>query len=381
MDKVLALAEPNIQGTVDARFARLRDAFASCFADGFEHGGAVAVMAGGKLVADLWGGHANLAATRPWQSDTLVNVWSATKGVLALAVAMAVERGKLRYDRPVAEVWPAFAANGKEQISLDLILSHQAGLDGLSVPMELPEFYEWDPYVNALAAMAPLWPPGSRCVYHAVSFGHLAGEPLRRTEGRRVGRIVAEDIAGPLGVPFHIGLPESEDHRAAELIDGPKTSDWVAVTLNSPYPHSCRNPFMPATAPNERAWRAAEIPGANGHSNARALATIYGSLASGNSSLISRAGLAEATRARFEGIDACFETPAAYGAGYRLSDPSYGPRSSPRSFGHTGWGGTLAFADPEAQLGFAFVTCRMLGFDDGIDPRRRRLVEAIYDAL
>jgi len=370
-----------IQGSTDPSFAPLRAAFASIFADGLEQGAAVAVMVDGKLVADLWGGFADQAATKPWQRDTLVNIWSATKGVMALAIAMLVERGKLSYERPIADVWPGFGVNGKEHISLDLAMSHQAGLNGLDVPMDLAGTYAWTPYVDALAKMAPLWEPGSRCVYHAFSYGHLAGEPLRRVDGRSPGRFVAEEIAGPLGVPIYIGLPAQEDHRVAELIEGPKASDWLAETLAGPYPHACRNPDVAATTPNDRAWRAAEIPGANGQSDARALATMYGSLAAGKSRLISDAGLAAATRQRFDGLDACFQTPSRYGAGFHLGDASNGAKASRNAFGHTGWGGTFAFADPEARIGFAYVTNRMLGFDDGIDPRRQRLVDAVYEVL
>lgn len=370
-----------IEGTTDPHFAVLREAFASCFADGLQHGGAVAVMLDGRIVADLWGGHADAAGTRPWRRDTLVNVWSATKGVVSLAVAQLVARGKLHYDRPLAAVWPEFAANGKGAITLDLVLSHRAGLDGLSVPMTIEQAYVWTNYVEALAAMAPLWEPGSRFVYHAFSFGHLAGEPMRRVDGRSVGRYVAEEIAGPLGVPFFIGLPESEDHRAAELIGGPGATDWVAASLASPYPHSCRNPDLVPTQPNVRAWRAAEMPGVNGHADARALATIYGTLAADPTPLLPRAALDAATRVRFEGLEANTGTPTAYGAGFCLRDTDYGPRASPRSYGHTGWGGTLAFADPEARLGFAFVTNNMRGFGDAIDPRRQRLMDAVYDRL
>jgi CubicO group peptidase (beta-lactamase class C family) len=370
-----------IHGTVDPRFAQVKDAFASCFADGLEHGAAVAVMLDGKLVADLWGGYANLQRTKAWNRDTLVNVWSATKGVMALAVAMLVERGKLHYDRPIAEIWPEFAQNGKGAITLEQALSHQSGLDGLSVPMDVEGLYLWDPYVDALAAMPPNWEPGSRCVYHAISYGHLAGEPLRRADGRRVGQFVADEIAEPLNVPFYIGLPESEDHRVAELIEGPKASDWVVNVIKSPYPHSCMNPTPVATEPNNRAWRAAEIPGGNGHTDARSLATIYGNLVAGNIPLIAPATLKEATRCRFNGIDSCFETPIAYGAGFRLFDPTYGAHASGGIFGHSGWGGATAFGDTETRLSFAFVTCNMLGFDDGIDPRRQRLVDAVYAAL
>jgi len=375
----------SVDGTVDPRFAAVREAFASCFADGLESGGAVAVMVDGRMVADLWGGHADAALTRPWRRDTLVNVWSATKGVMATAVAMAVERGRLAYDRPVAEVWPEFAAAGKEAVSLDLVLSHRAGLQGLTEPMDEAGLYGWYPYVQALAAQAPLYPPGSLCVYHALTYGHLAGEPLRRADGRFPGRFVAEEIAGPLGLSFFIGLPQAEDHRAAEMIEGPKASDWLALVDESGWGQSVHNPEVRATVPNERAWRAAEIPGGNGMGDAVALATLYGALARGGAlgpvRLLSPEGLAAATAERYRGPDASFGMPTAFAAGYRLGGEGSGMGPNAAAFGHTGWGGTIAFADPDAGLGFAFVTHRMLGFDDGIDPRRTRLVEAVYDAL
>jgi CubicO group peptidase (beta-lactamase class C family) len=369
-----------IDGVTTPRFAGVRAAFESCFADGLETGAAVAVVLGGETVVDLWGGHADAARSKPWQRDTLVNVWSVTKGVVALAVAMLVERGKLDYAAPVARVWPEFAAGGKGDITLDLVMSHQAGLNGLSVPMDDAGMYAWYPYVEALAAMAPLWPPGSRCVYHALSYGHLAGEIIRRADGRTAGRFIAEDIAGPLGMEFYVGLPEQHDHRAAEMVAGPKTSDWVVAMLAGEYPHSCMNPQISPTRPNDRAWRAAEIPGGNGQGDARSLAAMYGVLAANPGGLISSAGIARATAARFRGIDPGFAAETAFGAGFRLDDPGFGP-AAPGGFGHSGWGGSIAFADPKAGLGFAFVTHRMLGFDDGIDPRRARLTEAVYAAM
>ena len=377
----MAANTATIQGTTDPAFATVREAFSSIFADGLEHGAAVAAMVDGKVVVDLWGGFADQAATKPWQRDTLVNVWSVTKGVMSLAIAMLVERGKLRYDAPIADVWPEFAANGKQDISLDLAMSHQAGLNGLAVPMDIDGLYAWTPYAEALAAMAPLWAPGSRSVYHALSFGSLTGETLRRVDGRSPGRFIAEEIAQVLDVPFYLGLPEGEEHRAAEMIEGPGTSDWIGAVLKGDYPHACQNPTFTATIPNDRAWRAAEIPGANGQSDARALATTYGNLVAGSSRLLSADGLAEATRPRFAGVDACFGMPVTFGAGFRLNEAIYGAQASPGSFGHGGWGGSLAFADPEARIGFAFVTCRMLGFADRLDPRQQRLIEALYQSL
>ncbi len=370
-----------LEGTVDPKFKKLKDAFAGNFADGLERGASFALMVDGKIVADLWGGHTDKAQTKPWRNDTLVNVWSCTKGIMAIAVAMEVERGRLHYNRPVAEVWPEFAAQGKDKLTLDLLLSHQGGLNGLSVPMDEAGLYAWTPYVDALAAMAPLWEPGSRCVYHALTYGHLAGEPLRRVSGKMPGAYVNENIAGPLDASFYIGLPQAQDHRAAEIVEGPKASDWVDAVLASPYPHACANPTPIATAPNTRSWRAAEIPGGNGHTNAFSLASIYGNLVGGNSRLLSLEGLENAIAMRFDGMDSGFQSETTFSAGFRLRDPHYAHRASPKTFGHSGWGGALGFADPEAKIGFAYVTNYLLGFDDGIDPRRKRMIDAVYDLI
>jgi len=374
MDSITAAP---IAGSTDAKFARVRKAFAANFASGLEHGGGVAVFVGGKPVVELWGGHADAAKTRAWQQDTLVNVWSCTKGVVALAIAMLVERGKLDYSAPVARWWPEFAAGGKEKITLDLVMSHQAGLNGLSVPMDEAGMLAWDPYVEALAAMKPLWEPGSRAVYHAISYGHLTGEILKRVDGRRIGRFVAEEIAAPLGADFYIGLPEREEPRVAEMIEGPKASDWVPVVMKSPFPQSCMNPSLSALAPNKRTWRAAEVPGGNGQATALGLAKIYSEMATHQAGLARRETIAEAARPRVRGIDESFGGPTAFAAGFQIDSPLTGKGA----FGHSGWGGSYGFADPAVGVGFAYVTNRMLGFDDGIDLRRKALIEAVYACL
>lgn len=369
-----------IHGSFDPAFSSLRDAFAQSFDDGLEIGASVAVTVNGRMVANLWGGVADPATQTPWTADTLVNVWSVTKGVMALAIAILIERGKLEYRQTVASVWPEFAAQGKAAITLDQIMSHQAGLDGLDVPMTLDQLYAWTPYVDALAAMAPLWEPGSRCVYHALSYGHLAGEVLRRVDGRSVGQFVRDEIAGPLDAAFHIGLPAPLDPRAARLTEGPRASEWVADRLAGPYPHSCQNPTLSATQPNDRAWRAAEIPGGNGHATAAALATIYGAMVRQDQPILQPDTLAKATAIRFDGIRADTQSRSVWGAGFQMQEAEFGPRADKDSFGHGGWGGSFAFADPKARIGFGYVTNHLLGFDDR-DPRRSRLIEAVYDAL
>ncbi len=369
-----------ISGTNDTKFVQVREAFASSFADGLEHGAAMAIVLDGKLVVDLWGGYADKAKKSPWTRDTIVNVWSATKGVLATAVAMVVEQGKLAYEQPIADVWPEFAANGKGHITLNHVLSHTSGVNGADVPINDEQLRSWRPYVDALAAMKPNWVPGEHCAYHALSYGHLAGETLRRAVGKTVGAFVRENISGPLGVDFFVGVPESQDYRCAEMIEGPGCNDWLQQVLSSPFPQGCMNPTPMATSPNRRAWRAAEIPGANGHGDAVSLATIYGNICSRNSTLLTDAAREQASRMRFRGMDESFSAPTTWGAGFRLEDETYGKKASAGTIGHGGWGGTIAFGDPQAGLGFAYVTNNMLGFD-AVDPRRERVIAEMYNVL
>lgn len=372
-----------VDGTTSPRFAPVREAFASLFEDGLEQGAALAVCVDGEPVVDLWGGHADLARTQPWQHDTLANVWSCSKGVAATAVAMLVDRGKLAYDAPLARYWPEFAANGKAAITLDQVLSHQAGLDGVTVDITLEDVYAGTPFTDALAAMAPLWEPGSRCVYHPVTFGHLLDAVVRRVDGRSLGRFIADEVAAPLGLSFFVGLPQRHDHRVAHMAGDDAIYDAHVEGLKSPYPHSFRNPELFAETPNARAWRAAEIPAANGHADARSLARLYGALARGGEidngvRLLSREGMARAARERFRGVDACSGAATVFAAGYRVDAIGFGPSVGPGNFGHTGWGGSVAFADPSRRLGFALVTSRLLAFADGVDPRRDRVLRAVY---
>ena len=369
-----------IHGTTDAKFNKVKQAFVSNFADELEHGAAVAVMLDGKLVVDLWGGHADRVKLKPWARDTIVNVWSATKGVVALAIAMAVEQGNLAYETPIANIWPEFAMGGKEKITLNQTMSHTSGLNGLNVPISDDELLAWTPYVNALAAMKPNWKPGEHCAYHALSYGHLAGETLRRATGKSIGQFIQSEISDPLGVDFFIGVPAAQDHRCAEMIAGAGCNDWIGVVQSSPYPQGCLNPTPGATSPNHCAWRAAEIPGGNGHGDARALASIYGDICDRKSKLITAFMRQEASRVLFHGMDESFASPTTWGAGFRLEDDTYGAKASKQTIGHSGWGGTIAFGDPTAQLGFAYVTNNMLGFET-TDPRRERLITAVYNAI
>ncbi len=375
------MADVKVHGASSPRFRACRDVVQYSLAAGEDLGCSLAVVQDGEIVVDLWGGHADAARTLVWKEDTLVNIWSTTKSILAFAVSIAVERQQLRYADPIACAWPEFASNGKAAITLDLVLSHRAGLHGLPRAMSAQDVYDWHPCVRAFEAMAPAWPPGSRCVYHALSVGHIAGEALRRVDGRMPGRFVAEEIAAPLGLDLFIGLPAKEEHRVADLVSCPGVDDWIAEQDRAGYRNSLLSPAITALTPNRRAWRAADIPAANGHATARALAVLHGLLAQGGGGLISTTTMDRATDELFHGTDVSLDETVRYGAGYRLGGPGSPLGPSRRAFGHNGWGGAFAFADPVARLGVAYVMNRMLGRGADLEARHARMIASIYNSL
>ena len=373
-----------IGGNVAPGFERVREAFASNFArteEPVERGAGLAVYHRGRRVVDLWGGFADAAQTRPWTEDTYANVWSVTKGITALAVAMLVDRGKLRYEDRVAKYWPEFAAAGKGEVTVAQMLSHQAGLNGFVEPTTVEDFYDWDRITERLASQAPFWPPGEQTSYHAITFGFLAGELIRRIDGRTTRTFVQEEIAGKLGAAFHIGLPVSLTAQAAEMIAPPTP----AVPPPEP-PELARrattNPRADAAWPASPAWRAAEVPAANGHATAAGLARIYGALGNGGEldgvRIITPVGIEALRKPRSERPDLLLG-PRNYGAGVVINTTGQFGRGK-RAFGHTGWGGSFGCADPEAGLGIGYVINRM-GATLGGDPRAAAVLEAIYQSL
>ncbi|MEM7124625.1 MAG: serine hydrolase domain-containing protein, partial [Pseudomonadota bacterium] len=343
-----------IEGWVDPSLTRVKEAFEANLDLGLEQGAAFSVVADGRVVVDLWGGFADAAAERPWRRDTIVTVQSVTKGIVALAVAMLVDRGKLDYDAPVATWWPEFAAGDKQSITLGQIMSHQAGLNTVREDLALDDLYHGDRFVRCLEAMEPIYPPGSMCVYHALSYGYLAGEIIRLVDGRSVGRYIAEEIASPLDASIFLGLSEAHDHRAAEIIAGPGADDVMEEATRSDLTRGYVNPRVRPTEPNTRAWRAAEVPAGSANADALSLARLYGALALGGTldsvCLVRPATLALATAERFDGTEAGFGWPMRYGAGFMLNkDEVFGPHRD--AFGHSGWGGYVAYADPANRLG------------------------------
>ena len=371
-----------LHGDCDPRFAPLRDAFARNWSDHGEVGASLCVVERGRTVVDLWAGWADESRSRPWRRDTIANVYSTTKGVAAVAAAILADRGALDVQRPVAHYWPEFAQAGKAQITVHQLLTHEAGLVGIDEELPDGAVLDWDRMVAALERQAPAWEPGQGLGYHAITYGWLVGEVVRRIDGRTCGQFVRDEIAAPLGVDFYIGLPESEDACTAELIPAPGTGG-----LGIP-PEGLAAKALGLAAPrlagdvNSREWRAAELPAANGHGNARALATIYGALAADGAPLLSPDGVEQAARHRITADDLVLGFEVRRALGFILSTPGgryeWGP--NPRTFGHSGAGGSLAFADPDRQIGFGYVMNQMSA-GLGADPRWKPMLDALYASL
>lgn len=388
----MAEREPVARGHCDARFEAVRTAFEENFRERGELGAAVTVTVGGEVVVDLWGGWADADRTRPWERETLVNVWSTSKGPTALCAHILADRGDLDFDAPVAEYWPEFAAAGKEKVLVRHLLSHRSGLSGLREPHSVEQLYDWELTTRRLAATEPWWEPGTVSGYHAITFGHLVGEVVRRISGLAPGAFLEREVTGPLEVDFTIGLPEKEAGRAAELVHSPAASDSEQAAafgrLTPAVLAALANPLVGAAEANTPEWRAAEIPAANGHGTARAVAALYGIFA-GRGSYDGRRVLSPESAERVrEGQGRCRDlvlgpglgTVTEIGLGLWLSGPngSYGP--NPRAFGHDGFGGSCGLADPEAGVSLGYVMNRM-GPHIADDPRKTALVEALYRAL
>jgi CubicO group peptidase (beta-lactamase class C family) len=379
-------AHPPIAGWTAPGFDAVRDAFAANFhrpEPEAELGAALAVYLDGHCVADLWGGFTDPARTKPWARDTLVNVWSASKGIAALAVAMLVDQGRASYDDPVSRHWPEFAAAGKEAVTIGQILSHQAGLNGWEAPTSFEDLYHWPTATARLAAQAPAWPPGTLASYHALTHGFLAGEVIRRITGQDAGGFIRDAIATPLGADFHIGLPQGEDWRVAEIIPPPPANAIPGGP--SPHPLAARattNPRPDPALPNTRAWRAAQIPAANGQSSAQGLARIYAALSCGGTldgvRIISPDGVDRLRAPRHLGPD-LMVGPRHWGAGVATNvAPAFGP--APDTFGHTGWGGAFGCANTRRRVAIGYVMNRM-GGQLAANPRGTSLAAAVFGAI
>ena len=374
-----------IQGTCEPAFAAVRAAFEKNFEAHGEVGAAVAVYHEGKPVVDLWGGLRDADRGLPWERDTIALMMSVSKGISASAVAMAYDRGLVDLDAPVARYWPAFAAAGKERITVRQALSHVAGVPVAERAQE-GDIYSFDTMAAALAAQAPLWPPGSRQEYHSATLGYLMGMIIRGVTGKSIGRFIREELSGPLGADFQIGLTPEEMARCAKVI--PSAGNQVSAAKRAPpdsIAYRAWKPLPPEEDFNSERFRAAEIPSINGHGTARAVARIYGALAMGGSLDGVTLGRAQSFKAlateQPRGTEDGASARLRMGLAYMLNSPPHRPMGPhPEAFGHSGAGGHMAFADPVSRLGFSYCCNRMHdGNETGV--RTRSLIDAVFAAI
>jgi CubicO group peptidase (beta-lactamase class C family) len=384
----------SIQGSCAEGFENVRTAFERNFAEHRELGAAVAVWVEGDLVVNLWGGWADAAGTKPWREDTLAAVYSGTKGLTSTCVHLLADRGEIDLDAPVATYWPEFGQAGKQSITLRMVMSHRSGVIGPRKRLAPEQTLDWDGVCERLAEAEPWWEPGTAQGYHLASFGFILGEMVRRVTGRTLGEYLRAEIAEPLGgIDVHIGLPDFEHRRCAEMLEKPYVRDIFAC---APQEAStiADHPLMAAAIsadfiPDDELsrldiglWRSAEFPGTNGHVSALGMATFYSALAEGK--LLSRELMEEARvcQGGFES-DVCLGPRVAdhgWGVGYMLNQRGLaGP--NPKTFGHGGSGGSFAFVDLEHRIGYSYVMNRFDATKAHADPRSLALSDEVYAAL
>ncbi len=390
----------SIHGTWDPRFQGVRDEFERNFAERGEVGASVCVMIDGQTVVDLWGGLADRHTRRPWERDTIGLVWSCTKGATALCAHMLGSRGRLDLDRPVAHYWPEFAQADKDGITVRMLLDHQAGLPAIRQPLRPGGLYDWPYMIDVLAAEAPFWESGTRQGYHATTFGHLVGEVVRRVSGRPFDAFFREEVAGPLGLDFHIGLPEEHEPRIAPTIraDPPPPreprSRFLARMADDPasiQALTVKNSGRRTAAGDHDSREAhqAVLPSQGGVTNARGLAGMYAPLAQGGGRLVDADTLKQMSAVSSAiGVDATLLIGLRIALGFwKSSDNRRGPPGARDSiilpeeaFGHPGMGGSLGFADPAARMSFGY-TMNKQGRGVCLNERGQSLVDAVYRSL
>jgi CubicO group peptidase (beta-lactamase class C family) len=371
-----------IHGRAQPRFAGLKDAMAANFAEGAELGCRFTVVEAGEVVADLWAGTADRQGARPFDETTLAPIFSTTKAVAALLIARLVDEGKLDYGQTVASVWPEFAQAGKAGITIEQVMSHQEGLSGFPERMDPADWFDWDLVCARLAAMTPLWPPGTASGYHPITYGYLSGEIFRRVEGRTMGQALREDLGEPFGLDLWIGLPDDEATRVAELQRPNKLPDFGH--RNAATEAAFLKPWSQPGGRGADVLRRFELPSATGYATSLALARVMGALADDGwldgETILSPALIAEASRERIRGQDLVLPFVMSWAAGFMRNEAEHPWGPSDAAFGHSGWGGSCAFADPQTKIGAAYVMNKqstdLLG-----DRRPKRLCEALYAAL
>jgi CubicO group peptidase (beta-lactamase class C family) len=374
-----------VHGTCDDRFTPVRDALAAQL-DGEELGASIAVDVDGETVVDLWGGYRDEARTTPWTQDTIVNVWSTTKTITNLAMLTLVEKGQLDVHARVAEYWPEFHANGKDDVRVRHLMSHTSGVAGWDPPFTVEDMYDWELATARLAAQAPWWEPGTASGYHANNQGHLLGEVLRRVDGRSLKQYVAEELAGPLGADFQIGARPEDEGRISPVVPPPPLPiDLGTLDPASPVFRCFTGPVADAAKANTPGWRAADMGALNGHSNARGVLDLMRVVSLGGEAggvrLLSDKTLDLIFDVQSDGIDLVLGVPFRFGIGFGLSPSGavpYLPEGRVCFWG--GWGGSLIVMDLDRRVTTSYMMNRMAPGIVG-SPRAEAYLDAVYSAL
>ncbi|MDE3207065.1 MAG: beta-lactamase family protein [Acidobacteriota bacterium] len=354
-----------VAGVCDSRFQDVRDALEANLAADEELGASITLDIDGDVLVDIWGGWTDETRSQRWERDTIVNVWSTTKTVTSLATLMLVSRGLVDVHAPVARYWPEFAAAGKEGVEVRHLLSHTSGVSGLDQPAAMEDLYDWETSTSRMAAQAPWWEPGTASGYHALNYGHLLGEVIRRVTGKSLKQFVADEIAGPLGADFSIGAAPDDFERIAPVTPPPPLPiDLASIDVTSPAVRTFTGPPVDANAANTDAWRAADIGGANGHGNARSVAKMLSAVslggASGGVQLLSSDAIETIFEQQSDGVDLVLGVPLRFGVGFALPEPKTIPYlPSGRICFWGGWGGSMIIMDPDRRLTFAYMMNRM----------------------
>jgi len=373
-----------VEGWCNAKFSAARDRFVQNFAEGLEIGACIACNIEGEAVMDLWGGFADKAGTRPWGKDTIVNMMSVSKAVTSICVYILADRGLIDPEAPVARYWPEFAANGKEKLQLKYVLDHRAGMALVSEPIPRGSIYDHALMAAALARQSAAWEPGTDAGYHVLTQGFILAEVVRRVTGKTLGTFFRTEIAEPLKLDYRIGLDSKDFSRCAEWAlpaDSP-----LAKAIVDPYatPEGAFwQPLAPDEDFNSALWRSAEIPSANGHGNARAVAKLYGALVLEGQDgvhLMKRATLERMITEQHNLKERYLGRHYHQGSGVVLSSrPNAWMGPNARAFGHQGAGGAIGFGDPDAKLGFSYAMNKLHA--DVTVPTRARVIDALYTAL
>jgi CubicO group peptidase (beta-lactamase class C family) len=384
LDEEMAMSD--VQGTCDPRFEGLRAAFQQNIDTGEELGASFVIDIDGEVVVDMWGGHHDRERTRAWDEHTITNVWSSTKTVTSLAALMLVDRGVLDVFAPVARYWPEFAAAGKQHVEVRHLLSHTSGVAGLEQPAVVEDLYDWEKATARYAAQAPWWEPGTASGYHAINYGHLIGEVLRRITGRSLKQFVAEEIAGPLGADFQIGAAESDWDRTADVVPPPPLAiDLAALDPMSPAVRTLNGPAFGAEVANTPGWRSADIGGGNGHGNARSVARILSAITLGGTvdgvRLLGPGTIELIFQEQAHGPDLVLGVPLRWGIGYGLPQAETLPWIPPEKICFWGgWGGSMIIMDLDRRLTISYMMNRMAPGIIGSD-RSAAYTRLVYDAL